>query len=162
MVLLHARPEVDALGVQPGVDRIGAHSLGMQIAPDCSEPLVVHVPAERTRTMPGGECSRLVKEEELRELAGLQQRAAMPPAELELTRDPALAVEAPPNAPMRVVEAAAVAVDEATGRNGDELAERCDAVLAQKRILLEAATLGGTTEPAPARLDPVRQLLLGS
>src|SRR4029077_6109653 len=100
IVLLRPGPEVDALGVQPGVDRIGAQPARVQVAPELSESLVVRVPAERARTMPCGERRRLVEEEELGELAGLQQRAAMPAAELELTRDPTLAVEAPSDAPV--------------------------------------------------------------
>ena len=79
--------------------------------------------------MPGRERGRLVEEEELRELAGLEQRPALPAAELEPAGDPALPVVAPPDLALRVVEAAAVPVDEPTRRVGDQLAERCDAVL---------------------------------
>ena len=79
--------------------------------------------------MSGRESRRLVEEEELGELSRLHERLAVPAAELEPAGDPALAVVAPPDAPVLVVEAAAVAVDQAAGRVGDELAERGDAVL---------------------------------
>ena len=98
--------------------------------------------------MAGGEGRHLVEEEQLGELAG-RGEAPVPVAKLELTGDPTLAVEAQPDAAMLVVEATAVAVNEATRRNGDELAERCDTVLAQKRFLLEAVTLGA--QPSPRR-----------
>ncbi len=149
MVQLRARAWFDALGVQLGIDRVRAHSAGMHAPPDSGEPFVVRMAAERARTMAGGECRRLVEKEELGELAGLQEGAPVPVAKLELTGDPTLAVEAPSDAAMLVVEATAVAVNEATRRNGDELAERCDTVLAQKRFLLEAVTLGA--QPSPRR-----------
>ena len=57
----------------------------------------------------------------------------MPAAELEPARDPALAVVAPANATVRVMQAAPVAVDEPARRVCDELAERCDAVLQRQR-----------------------------
>jgi hypothetical protein len=75
------------------------------------------------------ERSHLVEEEELRELAGLEKRAALPAAELEPAGDPAPPVETPANATVLVVQAPAVSVDEPTRRVGDELAEGCDAVL---------------------------------
>ena len=79
--------------------------------------------------MPGRERGGFVEEEELRELAGLEQRPALPPAELEPAGDPALPVVAPPNPARIVVQAAAISVDEPTRRVDDQLAERCDAVL---------------------------------
>src|SRR5687767_14206576 len=79
--------------------------------------------------MPGREGGCLVEEEELRELAWLEQRPAFPAAELEPAGDPALPVVTPSDAAGLVVKAAAVAVDEPTCRVGDQLAERCDPVL---------------------------------
>src|SRR5262245_54845104 len=119
----------ETLGVQPGIDRVRASLAVVELAPERGEAVVVLVPAERTRPVPGGERGRLVEEEELREAAGLHQRAALPAAKLEPARDPALAVEAASDPARRVVEAAAVAVDEAASRIRDKLAERRDAVL---------------------------------
>jgi hypothetical protein len=78
--------------------------------------------------VPGGERGRLVQEEELRELARLHEPRAVPAAELEPARDPALAVVAPTDPPPVVVEAAAVPVDEAARRVDDQLAPRRHAV----------------------------------
>ena len=96
---------VDALGVELRVDRVGSDPIRVQLAPDLSEPDVVLSAAERARTMTGRERGRLVQEEQLGEPARLQQRAALPAAELEPTRDPALPVEAPPDPPGIVVQA---------------------------------------------------------
>jgi hypothetical protein len=79
--------------------------------------------------MAGGERRRLVEEEQLGEPSRLQQRTAPPTAEAEPAGDPA-----PPGVmsadPSRlVVQAAAVAVDEAAIGHGDQLAEGRDAVL---------------------------------
>ena len=63
--------------------------------------------------MTGGERRRLVEEEELGEASGLQQRAALPAAELEPARDPAPSVVAAADPPGVVVEAATVPVDQA-------------------------------------------------
>ena len=101
----------------------------MECAPDLGEALVVRVAAQRAGPMACGERGHLVEEEELRELAGLEERAALPTAELEAAGDPAPAVEAPADASAGVVEAPAVPVDEPARRIGDELAEGCDAIL---------------------------------
>src|SRR4029450_1475467 len=110
---------VPALLVEPR-DRVG-------VGRPKPEPLEAHVvlaPAERARPMTRGERRRLVEEEELRELPGLHQRLSGPPAELESAGDPALAVVAPEDASLAVVQAAAVPVDESSRRVGDELAQR--------------------------------------
>ena len=133
MVELCARHGVDALTVQLRVDRVRADLTGMDRAPDLAEAVVVGAPAERTRAMTGGEGGRLVEEEELGEAARLEQRPALPAAELELAGDPAPAVVAPADAAALVVEAAAVAVDQAARGICDELAERRDAVLQRHR-----------------------------
>src|SRR6188508_3312358 len=101
----------------------------MELAPQLPEANVVLAAAERAGAMACRERGRLVEEEELRELAGLQQRAALPASELEPARDPALHAEPLPDATGVVVQAAAVPVDEAARRVGDELAERRHAVL---------------------------------
>src|SRR5262249_54340671 len=77
-------------GVKLFVERVGAPLVGMELAPDLlHEPHVVLAPAERARPVPGGEGSRLVEEEELRELARLHQRCPVPAAELDPAGDPA-------------------------------------------------------------------------
>jgi hypothetical protein len=123
-----ARGRIDALVVELRVDRVRAHRSGMELSPGRAEADVVLAPAQRARPMTGGKGGRLVEEEELGELARLQERAPMPALEREPAGDPALPVEAAPDAARVVVQAAAVAVDEAARRVGDQLAERRDAV----------------------------------
>jgi hypothetical protein len=115
--------------VELRVDRIGAGLPRVPISPDRPEAVGVLAAAERTRPVPGRHRRRLVEEEELRELARLQERRAMPVLEAEAARDPALPGVPPPDAPRVVVKTAAVAVDEAAVRRRDELAEGRDAVL---------------------------------
>ena len=115
---------VDALSVKPRVDGVSAALTRVKLTPELAEPVVVRPAAERARPMPGGEGGRLVEEEELGELSRLEQRAAVPPLELEATGDPATAVPAPADAPVPVVQAAAVAVDGTALGRRDELAER--------------------------------------
>ena len=103
----------NALGLELRVDRVGTDLTWVEVLPDRDEPRVVVAAAERTRAMAGGESSRLVEEEQLREAARLQQRAPLPAAELEAAGDPALAAVAPADTPGLVVEAAAIAVDQA-------------------------------------------------
>ena len=124
-----AAVRVDALRVELRVDRVGAALVRMQLEPEGGEAVVVGAPAERARAMPGRERRRLVEKEELREAPGLHQSLAVPAAELEPARDPALPVEAAPDPPRSVVEAAAVTVDEPTRGIGDELPERRHTVL---------------------------------
>ena len=118
-----------SLAVQLEVDRVGASLARVKRAPELTEPHVVLVPAERTGAMARGKCRRLVEEEELRELSGLQQRAALPAAELEAARDPALHAVAASDASGVVVQAAAVPVDEAARGVGDEPTQRRHPVL---------------------------------
>jgi hypothetical protein len=129
VVALAARVWVDTLAVELGVDCVRARLVGVETAPDLGEARVVRVAAECAGPVPCGECCHLVEEEKLGELAGLEERAALPASELEPTSDPAPAVEAPADVTVVVVEAAAVPVDEPASRVGDELAEGCDAVL---------------------------------
>ncbi len=88
-----------ALLVELRVDRIRARLARMKLAPELAEPGVVLAPAERAGPVPGGEGRRLVEEEELGEAARLEQRLAVPTAELEPAGDPAPAVEAPADRP---------------------------------------------------------------
>ena len=66
-----ARAGLDALGVKPGVDRVGADLPRMKLAPDLEKPVVVLAAAECARTVPGGERGRLVEEKQLGEATGL-------------------------------------------------------------------------------------------
>ena len=88
------------------------------------EPVVVLAAAERAWPVAGRERGRLVEEEQLREAAGLKERVTLPAAELESAGDPALGRPPPPDLPVRVVQAAAVAVDEPARGVGDQVAER--------------------------------------
>jgi hypothetical protein len=123
---LRSCPGRDALEMEVGVDRVGAAGTRVYLAPDCDEAVVVLPSAERAGTMSRCESGGLVEKEELGELARLKQRPALPAAELEPAGDPALAAVTPPDAPGSVVEAAAIAVDEAAGGICDQLTEwRC-------------------------------------
>src|SRR5438105_4749147 len=66
-----SRPE--ALGVERGIDLVRAAG-----AADREEAPVVVPAAEGARAMAGGERGRLVEEEELGELPGLQERRPVP------------------------------------------------------------------------------------
>ena len=90
--------------------------------------------------MPGSERGRLVEEEELGEAARLEQRLAVPAAELEPAGDPALPVESPYDPARRIVETAAVSVDEAASGICDQLVQRRDAVLQRHQVNLRAAS----------------------
>jgi hypothetical protein len=129
VVALGARAGLDALGVKPPVDRVRADFTGMQLGPELREADVVLPAAERAGPMPGGEGGRLVEEEELREAPGLQERTALPAAELESASDPALAVVASADPAGVVVKAATVPVDQTARGVCDQLAQRCDPVL---------------------------------
>src|SRR5262245_60988516 len=100
--------------------------------------------------MPGRERRRLVEEEQLGELAGLQERRAVPVLVDEAARDPALDLVAAADPPLRVVEAAAVPVDEPTRLRRDEVAERRDTVL-EGHAPVVPATLGGRRHGAGLR-----------
>src|SRR5262249_19199039 len=102
--------------------------------PAGDETVVVGAAALGAGAVAGREGRRLVEEEELRVAPGLEQRAAVPAAELEPAGDPALAGVAAANPTGGVVQTAAVAEDEAAARIGDELAERRDAVLPRHGI----------------------------
>src|SRR5439155_16130606 len=105
---------VDALGVQDAVDLIGSgRRARMQPQPDLAEADVVLAAAQRAWPMAGGECGRLVEEEELGETPRLHERRAVPAPEPQPAGDPAAAVEAPADAAGPVVQAAAIPVDQA-------------------------------------------------
>ena len=123
------RPGVDPLGVEPQIDRVRTDRVTVVLSPDVTEADVVLAPAERTWAMTCGERGRLVQEEQLRELARLQQRTPVPAPELQPAGDPPSYRPLSPNAPEIVVQTATVAVHEPPGWVRDELAEGRDAVL---------------------------------
>ena len=102
--------------------------------------------------MPGGERGRLVEEEELREAAGLHQRRAVPAAEAQPAGDPAPAGMVAADAAVRVVQAAAVAVDEPARRRGDQLPQRGDAILT--RHARDPTTSGSVARCTPSLSSP--------
>ena len=76
-----------------------------------------------------GERSRFVQEEQLGEAAGPHQRVTAPVAESKTARDPPPAGEPPPDSAGLVVQAASVAVHQATRGVGDQLSERGHTIL---------------------------------
>src|SRR5690242_10993367 len=72
---------------------------------------------------------RLVQEEQLGEPARLKQRGAMPALKREPAGDPAPARMVTPYLAVRIVQAAAVPVDQAALGHRDQVAVRSDAVL---------------------------------
>jgi hypothetical protein len=96
----------------------------MDRGPGIDERLVVLVPAQSARPVPGRERRGLVQEEELGEATRLHQSTAMPPSEGQLARDPPLAAVRTSDASVHVVHVAAVRVDEPTCRHGDRLPQR--------------------------------------
>jgi hypothetical protein len=129
MAPLRPGRRVDPLVMEPTIDRVGVRLTGMEVVPERDESPVVLSSAERAWTVPRGERGRLVEEEELRESTRLQQRMAPPATETKPTGDPPSPVVPATDAALVVVQAAAVAVDETTGRVGDQLAERRHTVL---------------------------------
>jgi hypothetical protein len=91
MVALCASVVREPLHVELRIHRVGTHLHGMTLTPERREADVVLAPAQRAWAMAGSEGRRLVEKEELRELAGLEERFAMPAAKLEPARDPAAA-----------------------------------------------------------------------
>ena len=151
------RARVDPLVVQPCVDRVRSAAAGVHPGPQLAESDVVHAAAERARSVPGGERRRLVEEEQLGELARLEEPRALPAAELEPARDPASRRPPPPDPPCVVVEATAVPVDETARGIGDEVAEGRDAVL-QGHVCYVNVSGKGSREPIQAR-KPTRRWL---
>src|SRR3954453_7536452 len=123
VVALGSRSGREALGGQLEVDRVGADLAWMELAPDLAQTDVVGAAAERAGPMTRREGGRLVEEEELGELARLKLRAPLPAAELEPARDPAARRIDAADAPAVVVQAAAVAVEQAARGIGDQLGE---------------------------------------
>ena len=109
--------------------------------PDRDEAVVVRAPAERARPVAGGERGRLVEEEQLGEPARLHQRRAVPAAERSRHAIQRRPLKRRRMRPGLVVQAAAVAVDEAARRVGDQLAERGDAVLQGHRSRVVCAVM---------------------
>src|SRR5436190_17222148 len=106
-----AAATVQPFAVQTLVDLICAGRID-----DLEKAPVVLAAAEGARPVPGGQGGRLVEEEQLGELSRLHQRAALPALELEPAGDPAPGGEATPDPAAVVVQATAVAVDEAAAR----------------------------------------------
>ena len=106
---------------------------GTRLAGDLQETVVVVAAALGARPVTGGERGRFVEEEELRVAPRLLLLDAPAILELEPAGDPALDLESTHDRPVRIVQAASVAVDEPTRRVGDQLAERGDAVLQRHR-----------------------------
>jgi hypothetical protein len=105
----------DPLAVELLVDGVSSALPRMERAPKFAEPHVVVAAAKRARAVSSSERCRLVEEEQLGELPRLNERLAVPAAELEPTRDPTPAVVAPSDSALIIVEASAVAEDEAAG-----------------------------------------------
>ena len=145
---MRTRVLVDTLEVQLRVDGVRSGRTRMQLPPEREEAVVVLPPAQRARTVTGRQRGGFVEEEQLGELARLQERMAVPSTEAQPARDPALAVEAAADLPICVVQAAPVAVDETARGIGDELAEGRDAVPERHRAhpsgsFFEAVPEGG-------------------
>ncbi len=68
-----ARRRVDPLTVKLRVDRVRSDLAGVESEPDLAEAVVVFAPAEGTRAMAGGQCRRLVEEEQLGVAARLHE-----------------------------------------------------------------------------------------
>jgi len=118
----------DSLAMELLVDGVSSRLLRVECAPKLAEPDVVLVTAQRARAVSGRERCRLVQEEQLGELPRLQERQAVPTAELEPAGDPPPAVVAPPDPTLIVVETSAVAVDKAARGVRDQLTARRDPV----------------------------------
>lgn len=129
MVELSSARPIDALAVKLGVDGVCSDLARMEMTPESREAVVVGPAAQSARSVARSEGGCLVEEEELGELPWLEQSSSLPAAELELTRDPALHAVAPAYPTRRVVQTAAISVHETASGIGDEIAERCDAVL---------------------------------
>jgi hypothetical protein len=122
-------PGVDPLGVELEIDCIRTDGLAVPPSPDVTEVDVVLAPAERTGPVTRGERCRLVQEEQLRELARLQQRTPVPAPEFQPAGDPPSYGPLSSNAPEIVVQTATVAVHEPARGMRDEVAEGRHAVL---------------------------------
>ena len=146
VVALATRQRVHALGVKHRVDRIGAGRSAACPAPGRREAHVVLVPALGTRPVPGGKGRGLVEEEERRIAPGQHQRTAIPAAKLQPASDPAPSGEAAPEASSLVVEAAAVAEDQAAAGLGDDLSGGRGAVLECHGVLKQAGGSGRLIE----------------
>src|SRR5689334_16914628 len=94
---------------------------------------------------------RLVEKEKLRVAAGRHQPQPSPAAEVEPASDPPPRGESAADLAAMVVKAAAIAVDESARGAGDQLAERCDAILERRNGLQ-----GAWFEPLRPRLHRVR------
>src|SRR5262245_55475462 len=120
MVSLRVRDGIEALGVQPLVDRVRVRRTRVQVAPDLDESPVILATTERARAVARRERRRLVQEEQLGEASGLHQRLAVPAPEFEAAGDPsAHGVTAPDQAAL-VVQTSAIAVAGSVVRDGGD------------------------------------------
>ena len=139
---------LDALAVEPRIDHVGpGHAV--EVAPQRGEALVVLAPALRARTVTRREGGRLVEEEQLREPPRSQERGSTPSLELEAACDPAPHLIPPPDVALRIVQAAAVSVDQAPAGGRDELAEGRDTIL--QRHLDQGNRTAGAPVGTPRR-----------
>src|ERR1700694_5107061 len=109
--------------------------------------------------MAGCESSRLVEEEQFCEATRLLKRLTVPVFELQPAGNPTLAVKAPTNSPVCIMQAAAVAVHEPARRVCDELAERRDTIL-ERHVRGRGSDLGvraGCDPGCPRRLARARR-----
>jgi hypothetical protein len=118
------RHGVEALLVQLRVHRVGSDLARMEPLPRAGECVVVLPAAERAGAVSRRERGRLVEEEQLGEPTRLHQGRPVPPAEPEAARDPSPHLITAADVPLIIVEAASIPIDEASGRIGDQVAQR--------------------------------------
>ena len=128
-----SRSRSDAFPMELRIDHVGSALVLVERGPDFEQEFVVGAAAECAGPVPGREGGRLIQEEELREAARLHERPAVPAAELEPTRDPALDLIATTDAPLVVVEAPAVAVHKPPRWIRNQFTEGCDSILERHR-----------------------------
>jgi hypothetical protein len=121
--------EGNSLGMQLGIDRVGSLLVGVQVAPQCGERVVVLSSTKRTRAVSSRPRGHLVEEEELGEKSRLHHRSAVPPTKLELAGNPAFAVEPAPDAATIVVQATSIPVHQSASGVGNEIAKGSDSIL---------------------------------
>jgi hypothetical protein len=114
--------------VELQIDGVGAHCFAVAAFPEVDEPFVIRAAAFGAWSMAGSERGRLVKEKEL----GVRVRPhddAVSSTELDHARDPAAQRRVADEPPRIIVQDPPVSHHEAAPREGDDFAERRDAVL---------------------------------
>ena len=140
VMTLSLRARRDALGVELRVDRVGSDLAWMQVRPDRREADVVLASAQRARTMTGSERGRFVQEEQLGEPPPAASAARGASRGTGAGRRSTACGVPSADTSAVVVEAAAVAVDQASCGIRDHLAERRDAVLQRHPDTVAAGT----------------------